>query len=154
MYFINFKPFKEKFKNNLEMVNEVLIHIIMLMQFCFTDWIPENETKSNIGLIKLLIIGLNFFFSMTMISSKYSYLIVLWIKRLYNRHLEPLFEKLSSYSLETRNIGPFLEREPVEERPPTVTELVRRTEEIPDWQKKLELGEVAQANQVKEVEAQ
>ena len=45
MYLQWYRPFATKFTNNIETFNEVTILVLTYFLFCFTDFVPESETR-------------------------------------------------------------------------------------------------------------
>jgi hypothetical protein len=49
MYIIHVKPFKEKYKNKLEIFNEGFILLISYHLLFFTDYIKDEDLRTKLG---------------------------------------------------------------------------------------------------------
>ena len=54
----NNKPIEGRFKNKLEIVNEVFVHLISMHIIFFTDWIGDPDMQYNMGWSMILLISL------------------------------------------------------------------------------------------------
>ena len=44
-----YRPFASNFVNNIETFNECTILVLTYFLFCFSDFVPDPETRSNLG---------------------------------------------------------------------------------------------------------
>ena len=60
-----YKPMESRFANNVETFNECTILVLTYFLFCFTDYVPESEMRSELGeyynYVNFSNIGVHFF---------------------------------------------------------------------------------------------
>ena len=50
IYLIYFEPMESKFSNRMETFNECTCVLLMYHIMCFSDFVPEAETRSSLGI--------------------------------------------------------------------------------------------------------
>ena len=58
-YLMLYKPLSSLFLNRMEVLNECVIIILLYGLMCFTDFVPDEKIRSNIGLIYIGVNGLH-----------------------------------------------------------------------------------------------
>lgn len=52
------RPLESAFANNLELFNEIVTMMTLYLMFCFSDWVPDPEARSNCGFAFISVLGL------------------------------------------------------------------------------------------------
>ena len=62
---------EDKRLNTMEYFNETIIMMVMYCLICFTDFVPDQETKSTIGLVCEVIVIFHIAFNLTFLFGDY-----------------------------------------------------------------------------------
>ena len=63
----NYTPLDYQLPNFIETTNQVMIALISSLMFCYTEWIPDEETKFLVGWAMIAMIVLNMIFNMSFV---------------------------------------------------------------------------------------
>ena len=66
LFIIEFtRPFKTQAERRMEIFNEVILMLVLYTMMCFTDFVPEIETKMLIGWVACTLVALHFSINLT-----------------------------------------------------------------------------------------
>jgi len=66
IYLTIVRPFKAEKYNKIEIINEATVNFIGIITFCFTDLVPEAQTRYDIGWVYIFIALLSVLFNISM----------------------------------------------------------------------------------------
>ena len=81
MYLVHTKPFVDNFTSTQEILNEVTIMFVSYHCICFTDFVPDAETKVKVGASLTVVVGMNICFGLGHIFWMLSQEFKLYVKR-------------------------------------------------------------------------
>ena len=78
-------PFQNRQRNRLELVNEQIIQSLTALLFCFSDWMPSQESQFNMGFCVIILLAIDFVLNMLMLMKTICKWLWLICKRYYRR---------------------------------------------------------------------
>jgi hypothetical protein len=68
MWYLNTKPFKGYSANSIEVINEVCFLACSYFIFLFTDFVPDVETRYNLGKVQIYLVMGIFIFNFVLVA--------------------------------------------------------------------------------------